>query len=106
MSKWGWFSCDKDSGEVVAKTDVQNDGTVNRYTYTKPDNIKEGHGDTWYNNINDFYNDNPIDSRPKDAPESINRPWKGNGHTFNPQEFIEEETIEEATEFTKILKLY
>lgn len=81
---WGWFSCDEDTGEVVAKTDVQNDGAVNRYEYTKSDDIKAGHGDTRYDSMDDFLNDKPdIDtSRDKNDPSSIDRPWFGNGYNF------------------------
>ena len=35
MSLFGWFSANED-GEVVAKTDVQKNGAVNRYEYTEP----------------------------------------------------------------------
>ena len=73
MSNNFWFSADVDTGDVVAKTEIQTDGTVNRYEYTQPDNIKEGHGDTVYNSYRDFENDNPNRevSRDKDADESM-----------------------------------
>ena len=80
MSKFGWFSCDEDTGEVVAKTDVQEDGTVNRYDYTVPDKIKEGHGDKWYKDMDKFLEDEPSGSRDKDDEESKDRPWYGNGY--------------------------
>lgn len=48
--------------------------------YTVPDDIKCGHGDTWYNTYDDFVNDEPACSRDKDDPDSINRFWSGNGH--------------------------
>lgn len=80
MSKTEWFSCDEKSGKVVAKTEIKSDGTVRRYPYTVPDKIKEGHGDTWYDNVNDFMNDKPKGSRDKNDPKSKNRPWYGNGY--------------------------
>ena len=106
MAKTFWFSCDQDTGEVVAKTEIKENGSVRRYEYTEPDNIKKGHGDRWYDNVEKFMNDDFRGERRKESSKSINRPWKGNGHTFNPQEFIEEEILEETIEFTKILKLY
>ena len=76
-----WFSCDVDTGEVVAKTAIQDDGTINRYEYTKPDDIKAGHGDIVYDSYDDFVNDNPNEelSRSKDDESSIYRFWSGNG---------------------------
>lgn len=79
---WGWFSANED-GEVVAKTDVQDDGTVNRYDYTVPDHIEEGHGDKWYKNMDDFMDDKPLGSRDKNDPSSINRSWKGPGYDLD-----------------------
>ena len=43
MAKTGWFSTD-DDGNVIAKTEIRDDKSVHRYEYTKPDNIKKGHG--------------------------------------------------------------
>ena len=81
MGKWGWFSADQDTGEVVAKTEVDDNGSVNRYPYTKPDDIKAGHGHEHYANMQDFINGKTDrKARDKDDPESINRSWKGNGY--------------------------
>lgn len=81
MSKGcGYFSYDIETGDVVAKTVIHEDGSVNRYEYTVPDDIKGGHGDTWYDSYQDFVNDEPAGSRDKDDSESINRSWYGNGH--------------------------
>ena len=85
---FSWFSADED-GEVVAKTDVHEDGTVNRYEYTVPDDISKGHGDKWYNSMEDFINDNEIGSRDKNASESINRPWHGNGYNMSIEDLKE-----------------
>ena len=71
--KCEWFSCDVDTGEVVAKTEINDDGSVNRYEYTVPDNIKEGHGDKSYESYEDFINDNPSFERDKNDEESIYR---------------------------------
>ena len=108
MSKTSYFSYDIDTGDVVAKTDIQNDGTVNRYTYTEPDNIRIGHGDAWYNTVEDFMNDNPSGSRDKDDPASIGRDWKGNGHIFNTSNLDEiiGTVEEEVFIYTKKLKRY
>lgn len=105
MSKTSFFSYDIDTGDVVAKTDIQNDGTVNRYTYTVPDNIKEGHGDTWYGSVTDFMNDNPIDSRDKNDPRSIGRDWKGNGYTFDVLNISNESNLDNVV-YTKTLKKF
>lgn len=83
MAKWGYFSCDENTGEVVAKTEQRSDGSVHRYEYTKPDNIKEGHGHSSYNNMSDYLKgDKARTPRDKNAPESKNRPWRGNGYNL------------------------
>ena len=78
-NEFGWFSCDEETGDVVAKTDVHKDGTINRYEYTKPDDIKAGHGDKWYDDMKSFIEDKPSGERDKDAEDSKNRRWSGNG---------------------------
>ena len=40
VAKFGWFSANED-GEVVAKTDVRDDGTVHRYEYTREDDVTD-----------------------------------------------------------------
>ena len=80
MAKSFWFSADDETGEVVAKTEIKDDGTVRRYEYTKPDDIKAGHDDKAYDSYEDFLNDNPSYERDKDDPKSINRRWYGNGY--------------------------
>lgn len=80
MAKNYWFSADEDTGEVVAKTEIKEDGTVRRYEYTKPDDIKAGHGDKAYDSYKDFENDNPSFERDKNDSDSINRRWYGNGY--------------------------
>ena len=84
--KCEWFSCDVDTGEVVAKTEINEDGSVNRYEYTVPDNIKEGHGDKYYESYEDFINDNPSFERDKKDEESIYRYWAGNGFDLGMSE--------------------
>lgn len=82
----GYFSCDVDTGKVVAKTDIRSDGTVGRYTYTSPDYIQGGHGHEEYESVDDFLREmnkdksEPQWKRDKDDPDSINRRWKGNGY--------------------------
>lgn len=83
MAKTEWFSCDVETGKVVAKTEIKSDGTVRRYTYTVPDKIKEGHGDTWYDSVDDFMKDKPKGSRDKDDPKSKDRRWYGNGYDLD-----------------------
>ena len=80
MAKNYWFSADEDTGDVVAKTEIKSDGKVRRYEYTKPDNIKAGHGDTSYQSYKDFEDDNPDWGRDKNDPKSVNRRWYGNGY--------------------------
>lgn len=80
MGKNYWFSADEDTGDVVAKTEIKSDGSVRRYEYTDPDNIKGGHGDRAYSSYKDYENDKPSYDRPKDDPKSINRRWYGNGY--------------------------
>ena len=82
---FSWFSSNEE-GKVVAKTDVHEDGTINRYEYTVPDDISKGHGDTWYNNMEDFINDKEAGSRSKDAEESLNREWKAKGYNLTLEE--------------------
>ena len=81
MGIFSWFSANED-GEVVAKTDVQSNGAVNRYEYTVPDHIEKGHGDIRYDSMEDFLNDNPSRVRDKDDPDSIDRRWEGNGYSM------------------------
>lgn len=50
---------------------------------------KEGHGDKYYESLEDFMNDNPDFERDKDDPESINRPWYGNGYNLTLEELKE-----------------
>lgn len=101
-----WFSCDNDTGEVVAKTEIKDDGTVRRYEYTEADNIKGGHGDKKYDDLKSFMNDKPSWGREKDAPKSINRRWYGNGHKFNFSKLIDEILESESLGYTKTLRRY
>ena len=98
---WGWFSANED-GEVVAKTDVQDTGRVDRYPYTKPDDITAGHGHTIYDDMDKFLKDESRWSRDKDDDESIERHWSGPGYNFE-METIEEIDIPEITTTTKLL---
>ena len=98
---WGWFSANED-GEVVAKTNVEDSGRVNRYPYTEPDDITAGHGHTTYDDMDKFLKDDPRWSRDKDDDESIGRPWFGPGYNFE-METPEEIDIPEITTTTKLL---
>lgn len=106
MSKCSWFSANED-GEVVAKTDIKDDGTVRRYDYTVPDDIKQGHGDTWYESVENFLEDKPTGSRSKDAPDSIKRRWYGNGFNLTLDELktLREELIGRQLHTAKELML-
>ena len=77
-----WFSADVDTGEIIAKTDIKEDGTIRRYEYTVPDKIKEGHGDKKYDSLEDFIKDNPSFDRDKNDPDSIKRRWYGPGYNL------------------------
>ena len=90
-----WFSYDIDTGDVVAKTRINDDGSINRYEYTKPDNIREGHGDTVYDTYEDFVNDNPNKdlSRDKNDEASIYRYWAGNGFDLGINELLSNNEI-------------
>lgn len=90
MSKtlFSWFSADED-GNVVAKTDVRDDGKVHRYTYTEPDDISKGHGHAVYDSLEDFYDDNPSWERDKDDEKSLDRDWNGNGYNLTLEELKE-----------------
>ncbi len=85
VAKFGWFSANED-GEVVAKTDVRDDGTVHRYEYTKEDDVKAGHGHKKYNSMNDFLEDDPAWNREKDNPKSVGKKWYGNGFNLTLEE--------------------
>lgn len=63
---FSWFSAN-DDGEVVAKTDVHDDGEVHRYPYTEEDDITKGHGHIVYPSMEDFINDDPSWERDKDV---------------------------------------
>ena len=105
MSLFGWFSANED-GEVVAKTDVQKNGAVNRYEYTEPDHIEKGHGDIRYDSMEDFLNDNPSRVRDKDDPDSIDRRWEGNGYNIiveNLKELKEELLSSKCSTSSKLL---
>ena len=80
MGKSSWFSSDSETGKVVAKTDIHNDGSVHRYEYTTPDNIKGGHGHKIYSNYSDYEQDKVSWERDKNDSESIGKRWKGNGY--------------------------
>lgn len=83
MAKWGYFSCDEKTGEVVAKTEERSDGSVHRYEYTKPGDISAGHGHSSYKSMSDYLKDEKARiPRDKDAPESKGRPWRGNGYNL------------------------
>ena len=94
MSLFGWFSANED-GEVVAKTDVSENGEVNRYPYTEEDDISKGHGHIKYNSMEDFLDDNPSWERDKDDPKSIDRRWNGNGYSVTIEDLkkIKEELL-------------
>ena len=102
MEKWGWFSADED-GKVVAKTEVQPDGKVDRYPYTKPDDIKAGHGDEQYKDMKDFIKDKKSrEPRDKDDPASINRKWFGNGYdlALETLDYLSKEELQYILELT------
>lgn len=101
MGKWGWFSANEE-GEVVAKTEVKDDGTVHRYDYTVPDQIQYGHGHTEYENMEEFIKDNPRYVRSKNDPRSYNRSWKGNGYDLDLS-LIEGLSAEELYRFRNTL---
>lgn len=82
MKKTEWFSAD-DDGNVIAKTEIREDGTVHRYPYTEPDDINAGHGHDKWNDLDSYlHNDEKPDKRFRDKndPDSINRRWKGPGY--------------------------
>lgn len=85
---FSWFSAN-DEGKVVAKTDVKENGEIHRYEYTEEDNVKKGHGHEVYENFEDMENGKPIYERDKDADESINRPWYGNGFNVSLNELYD-----------------
>lgn len=101
MAKNFWFSADQDTGDVVAKTEIKDDGKVRRYEYTDPDNIKAGHGDNAYDSYEDFENDNPSYVRDKNDPASINRRWHGNGYDL-ALEVLNNLSLEELQELLEI----
>lgn len=96
-----WFSADDETGEVVAKTDIKDDGTIRRYEYTHPDRIKDGHGDKQYDSYEDFLKDNPSYNRSKNDPDSINRRWYGNGYDL-ALEVLNNLSLEELQELLEV----
>ena len=85
---FSWFSADED-GNVVAKTDVKENGEVHRYTYTELDDISKGHGHAIYDSLEDFYNDDLRWERDKEDDSSKNRPWHGNGYNMSIEDLKE-----------------
>jgi hypothetical protein len=73
-----WFSADF-QGRVIAKTQINSDGSIDRFEYTIPDKIHEGHGHKHYKTFRDFENDYPEWEREADDAKSIRRHWAGNG---------------------------
>ena len=101
MGKWRWFSAD-DEGNVVAKTDVQQNGRVDRYPYTKPDDITAGHGHEEYADMDDFMKDKKSRTpRDKDDPRSIGRRWSGPGYDL-ALEVLNNLSLEELQELLEI----
>ena len=94
MGIFSWFSANED-GEVVAKTDVHENGEVHRYPYTEEDDISKGHGHVVYNSMEDYINDDPSWERDKNDPKSKNRPWTGNGYNLTVEDllYIKEELL-------------
>ena len=101
---FSWFSAN-DDGEVVAKTDVHDDGEVHRYPYTEEDDITKGHGHIVYPSMEDFINDDTSWERDKDDPNSKDRPWEGNGYTMTVEELknLKEEIL--SSKYYTSLKL-
>lgn len=86
MDKVGFFTAN-DDGQVVAKTEINPDGSVDRYPYTKPDDIKSGHGHQTWGDLDDYLLDKKPDwERDKDAQKSQNRRWRGQGYDLSLEE--------------------
>ena len=103
MGKWGWFSAD-DDGNVIAKTEVQDNGSVDRYPYTKPDDIHAGHGHEHWKSMDSYLHDDEHPDkkyRDKNAKKSINRRWKGPGYDL-ALEVLNNLSLEELQELLEI----
>lgn len=102
MAKNSWFSADVDTGKVVAKTEIKPGGKVERYPYTKPDDIKEGHGHQVWQKTEDFLKGKKPDwERGKDDPKSAGRDWRGPGYDL-ALEVLSNLSIEELQELLDI----
>lgn len=103
MGKWGWFSSD-DDGNVIAKTEVQSDGSVDRYDYTKADDISAGHGHKKWKSMDSYLHDDEHPDRKfrdKNDPESINRRWRGPGYDL-ALEMLNDLSLEELQELLEL----
>ena len=99
MGKFGWFSSD-DDGNVIAKTEVQSDGSVDRYNYTKADDISAGHSHEKWKSMDSYLHDDEHPDRKfrdKNDSESINRRWRGPGYDLT-LEVLSNLSLEELQE--------
>ena len=56
MADTEFFTTDE-HGNVISKTNIHPDGSVSRYPYTTPDQIKKGHGHQEWGSMDDYLQD-------------------------------------------------
>lgn len=101
MGKFGWFSSD-DDGNVIAKTEVQSDGSVDRYDYTKADDISAGHGHQEWGSMENYLQDEKPDwQRSKNSKNSQNRRWRGPSYDLT-LEVLSNLSLEELQELLEV----
>lgn len=89
-------------GNVVGKTNIHPDGSVSRYPYTVPDQIKKGHGHQEWSSIEDYLQDEKPDwERSKDSSKSKDRRWTGPGYDL-ALEVLNNLSLEELQELLEL----
>ena len=101
MADTEFFTTDE-HGNVISKTNIHPDGSVSRYPYTTPDQIKKGHGHQEWGSMDDYLQDEKPDwQRSKNAKKSINRHWSGPGYDL-ALEVLNNLSLEELQELFEV----
>ena len=102
MADTEFFTTDE-YGNVISKTNIHPDGSVSRYPYTTPDQIKKGHGHQEWGSMENYLQDEKPDwQRSKNAKNSQNRRWSGPGYNL-ALEMLNDLSLEELQELLELL---
>ena len=101
MADTEFFTTDE-YGNVISKTNIHPDGSVSRYPYTTPDQIKKGHGHQEWGSMENYLQDEKPDwQRSKNAKNSQNRCWSGPGYNL-ALEMLNDLSLEELQELLEL----